>query len=907
MIQGSQMIKKISTITIITSIAISIFFTAVIIWNLNTMFSRFKNLSLAEMESAYISQQKDLLKTELKHVIDDIYDIKTRTYAAEKSDMAEQSDIAEHLLLDIQKNENRKFTEKDFLNVVDSLGWSEESRQYMTLSTSGSVVTSTAGDKSLRTDLSKNTARAVRDGFAYTVKTLENTSGKVKSEKLLFYLKYSPELDTVIAVSSSLRVLTKKMQKAVIDSVSSYRYGHNNYGYFWIIDTDYNTVFHIQDQMYNEDLYSLQDPKGSYIFRDFVSMAKTNGAGFSEYFWTLPDRNQPSRKISYMEYIPEWNWIIGTGFYFENFYKMASDQQKMNESLLQKAINENIFIISLLFVGILIASFVIYRKIRKVEEQKDTNMNDLLQYKNVLESSFIVSITDVEGIITYVNDEFCRITGFDSETLIGKKHNLLKHPDNPQITYTELWNTIKKGEIWKGIIKNITANGGYFYHKLTITPFKDKTGKIISYVSSSHDVTEVFENKTKLQKYLNLDQLTELGNRTSLLMALQSTKSADIALVDIDNFHIINETYGMKTGDDILVDFAKRLLNSDSIKNYELFRLHSDVFAIMSYMSDRKNFWSNVEKAVSSISNSPFYTGSHEVLIRTKIGYAHDSKIILAHADSALQFAKANNLDSHVFDPGKTALSEVYEKNTQVIKLVSKAIEEDRVIPFFQPIRHSENSDVKYECLMRIEGSDGEIISPSEFLEISKQTRLYPQLTKIIAKKSIDTFAGKGISFSINLSSHDILDSATMKFIYDYAEKKNVLNHLILEIVESDSISSSPVILEMLNMFKEAGTRLAIDDFGTGYSNFEYLLKIKADFVKIDGSIIKLITNDDRATDVVKSIVSYARKLGMQTVAEFISSKAVEQKALELGVDYLQGYHIGKPSRYSKAEYLKAV
>jgi EAL domain-containing protein (putative c-di-GMP-specific phosphodiesterase class I) len=127
------------------------------------------------------------------------------------------------------------------------------------------------------------------------------------------------------------------------------------------------------------------------------------------------------------------------------------------------------------------------------------------------------------------------------------------------------------------------------------------------------------------------------------------------------------------------------------------------------------------------------------------------------------------------------------------------------------------------------------------------------------------------------------------------------MNRLILEIVESESLSSYSSATAVLYKFKIAGARIAIDDFGTGYSNFDYLLKIKADFIKIDGSIIKLINKDERAVDIVQSIVSYAKKLKMKTIAEFISDASLAKKAAELGVDYQQGYHHGKPEKDLRA------
>jgi len=351
----------------------------------------------------------------------------------------------------------------------------------------------------------------------------------------------------------------------------------------------------------------------------------------------------------------------------------------------------------------------------------------------------------------------------------------------------------------------------------------------------------------------------------------------------------------MKAGDDLLIKFSKRLTSNSNIRVYDIFRLHSDVFAILSTNSNKETFIANVEKGIASICKDTITLKKSEILIRTFVGYAHGSQLLLSHADAALQFAKANNVSHYIYDPLKLNHTELYEKNTKTLKLLSWAIEEDKVVPFFQPIVGVNDKTKKYECLMRIIDQEDNIISPFVFLDISKQTRFYPYLTRIIIKKSIDTFTETDSEFSINMSSEDILNTETMNFLYSYANEKKVMDRLIIEIVETESISESTDVAAILQQFKDQGARIAIDDFGTGYSNFDYLLKIKADYIKIDGSIIKLIAKDERAQDVVHSIVSYAQKLNMETIAEFISDETLEKAAIEMGIDYLQGYHLGKP------------
>lgn len=901
--------KRISNITFFSSIIIAAVFCAVVIWNMQELLSKFIKQNSTEIRVFYTEQQKNLIKNEVNRLVKRIYATKDSIENSTLESMKEQVRSANDFIINILSNHNQRNQKKHIEEMVSSFNWNQSSGYFYVLSPEGVVLYHGGSKEHVGRNLLEMRSKYPR---LYTF--LQNTVNKGEFsgeydfprpnsdgtlETKLGYAVYNKSLNMVIGTGVYRKDLDKKMQDEILETLKDERFGYMNYGYFWIFNTEYDTIFHINKDLYNDNLYNLQDTQGKYVLREFVDIALNQGKGYTQYYWTIPGQEEESEKISYLRYLPEWNWIVGSGFYFENFNELIQKEEQRSKNVLGEQLKNNAAILLILFTLVLIISLFIRKRIRRIETEQEDYVNDLLQYKTVIDQSAIVSITDLGGRILHVNDQMTNITGFTSKELVGNRHTKLGHPDNPKATYQDLWKTITKGEVWRGIIKNLTKDGGYFYQKSTIIPFRDKTGKITKYIAVSYDVTEVFENKSQLQKYLHSDPLTDLKNRASLLMEIKSSKSADLAIIDIDDFHKINETYGMKVGDEVLKVFAGRLTDNILLKPYDIYRLHSDVFAVFSQQSDKNLFIINVENAVKETTKESICIESGEVIISTITGYAHGSDNIMAHADAALQFAKANNISHYTYDPLEIDNSKIYEQNIRVVKMLSKAIEEDRVMPFFQPIVGADKP--KYECLMRIINEDGSVVSPVEFLDVSKQTRYYPDLTKIVVKKSIDRFENEDAEFSINVSAEDILNNATMDFIYDYASEKGVMNRLILEIVESESLSSYSSATAVLYKFKIAGARIAIDDFGTGYSNFDYLLKIKADFIKIDGSIIKLINKDERAVDIVQSIVSYAKKLKMKTIAEFISDASLAKKAAELGVDYQQGYHHGKPEKDLRA------
>ncbi|MDX9756759.1 MAG: EAL domain-containing protein, partial [Sulfurimonas sp.] len=203
---------------------------------------------------------------------------------------------------------------------------------------------------------------------------------------------------------------------------------------------------------------------------------------------------------------------------------------------------------------------------------------------------------------------------------------------------------------------------------------------------------------------------------------------------------------------------------------------------------------------------------------------------------------------------------------------------------------------VKYEALMRIMDNNGAYITPIHFLELAKKNKLYHQLTKIMIEKTFKKFENLPYSVSINISVEDILNKEINRFILDKLKNTGMGEKIVFEIIESEGIENFEQVLEFINKIKIYGAKISIDDFGTGYSNFDYLMKLKVDYIKIDGSMIRGIDTDKNSQMVTKTIVNFAKNMGIKTVAEFVHSKNVFMKVQELDVDFSQGYYFGEPT-----------
>jgi len=191
---------------------------------------------------------------------------------------------------------------------------------------------------------------------------------------------------------------------------------------------------------------------------------------------------------------------------------------------------------------------------------------------------------------------------------------------------------------------------------------------------------------------------------------------------------------------------------------------------------------------------------------------------------------------------------------------------------------------------------DGSILLPEAFLKISKKARFYRFITKIMLDKSLEIFKDKPFEFSINLSIEDIIDVKTHDLIMSRLRHNPLTSErLVFELVETEGIENYDVVKDFISEVKEFGCKIAIDDFGVGYSNFEHLLQLNIDYIKIDASLIKNMDHDINSQVIARTISRFAKDLNIKTISEFVHSREIYEKSLEYGIDYSQGYYFGEP------------
>ncbi|MEA1891354.1 MAG: bifunctional diguanylate cyclase/phosphodiesterase [Campylobacterota bacterium] len=405
------------------------------------------------------------------------------------------------------------------------------------------------------------------------------------------------------------------------------------------------------------------------------------------------------------------------------------------------------------------------------------------------------------------------------------------------------------------------------------------------------------------RKKIFTDPLTQLYNRNYLqeIAPMLKLHHYSIAMLDLDRFKIINDTYGHKTGDYVLHTSSKII--KDSIRESDIIiRYGGEEFLLFIYKRNLdESAQHTCDRIRENIDTHMYHYDKHDIKMQISIGLHENPHLeknlqeAIKIADKMLYIAK-NGGRNRVVSYNEKA-QDMSDSKLKDIEFVKEAIEEDRVTCFYQPIyNHKEKKIFKYEALVRIIDKKGDIISPNYFLPLLKHTNIHYKLTQRILCVIFNKFKNSSLHVSININFSDLINQdIESTIVQTFQEHKDLASRVTFEILESDEIKDMELFKQKIDLLHSFGAKISIDDFGSGYSNFRSILDIDTNYLKIDGSLIKNIDTNDKDFKVVNSIVHFAKEANLKTIAEFVHSKEVYNKLLNLDVDYMQGYYISEP------------
>ncbi len=406
----------------------------------------------------------------------------------------------------------------------------------------------------------------------------------------------------------------------------------------------------------------------------------------------------------------------------------------------------------------------------------------------------------------------------------------------------------------------------------------------------------------KIRKKSFLDPLTKVYNRQYLSEFLDyaSLKDYHLMMIDLDFFKLVNDNYGHNAGDEVLMIISQKI-NNLIRKEDVLIRFGGEEFLLLIYKQNLFDSITIANRIRTTIMKHTIHANNHQINITLSIGvnpFPYRAKNIeeaIKIADEQLYIAKSSGRNRvEVFQNEEDCQS----TSSKRISDIQLAIDEDRIKCAYQPIYSNKSKKIdKYEMLIRLIDKNGDIITPNEFLPSIRNTQVYIKLTSIVLNTAIKTLNETDYQLSMNLDIQDILNNELiMLFKTSLKNKPELAARLTVEILEHEEILNFELVKKRIKVLENLGLKIALDDFGSGFANFRYLLDLDIDILKIDGSLIKNIDQSSEAYFMVKSIVDFTKNMNMATVAEHVETKEEFEVLSELGVDYMQGFYLGRPS-----------
>lgn len=540
---------------------------------------------------------------------------------------------------------------------------------------------------------------------------------------------------------------------------------------------------------------------------------------------------------------------------------------------------------------------------------------DIAHYRTAVDAAAIFTETDLSGNIIYANTQFCEVSGYSVQELLGANHRLVNSGHHPPEFFDNLWHAISNGQVWRGDICNRAKNGALYWVSSTILPLMDPvTGLPLKYISIRFEITEQRHLMQTLQFQAQHDVLTGLANREllhqRLNLALSSKASPDrqvgVCLLDLDGFKAVNDRLGHHYGDTLLKQVARRL--TDAMRSHDLVaRLGGDEFVILlTEVRDSTEAQNIVERALAILAR-PYLIDEDHVEISASAGltlFPQDNAsadTLLRHADHALYQAKQSGRNRlHFFDVTENINTAAHY---QMLASVTQAVVNDELVLYFQPkVNMRLGTVVGFEALLRWRHPRDGLVPPLSFLPLVEDSDVIVDVGEWVIEQALAQMArwaraGQVWPVSVNIAArhfHQTNFVANLQALL--ARHPNVLPQwLNIELLESVALQDIQQVSQTMAACNALGVTLSLDDFGTGYSSLSYLKRLPAKVLKIDRSFVRDILEDTDDLALTEAIIALSVVFSLDVVAEGVENAEQGVLLMRLGCDAAQGFGIARP------------
>lgn len=410
------------------------------------------------------------------------------------------------------------------------------------------------------------------------------------------------------------------------------------------------------------------------------------------------------------------------------------------------------------------------------------------------------------------------------------------------------------------------------------------------------DKIETYENNINFNK--NIYELTRLPSKYALQNALNGTPQS-LLYINIDHFDFINSIYGMGKANKLLKECAVRL-KKFMPQNAELFHITADEFVVLLDTPQADQDIMLAKQIQSMFKEAPLEFDEFSHFVVFSIGIDRGSgKILFVNGKSASKESRYFGGDQvTLYDPQSDYIKQQRE-NLYWIETLKKAFEENRIATYYQPIVSNTNPHASkhYEVLCRLIDTDGKIIGAEKFIHSAKLVGLATHITKTVIDKTFKLFTSNDYSFSLNISMYDLHQNYLLEFLRYKCQRYQVdPSRVYLEIVKDVILDKTDTIDRQILALKEAGFHIIIDNFGSDAIIYNRIFELQAEYIKVDGSLIKELSQQGPRGIIAESIIKFAREGGIKIIAEHVENVEIYEIVKAHGIEFSQGFAIAKPS-----------
>ncbi|NHO65337.1 EAL domain-containing protein [Aestuariicella hydrocarbonica] len=530
----------------------------------------------------------------------------------------------------------------------------------------------------------------------------------------------------------------------------------------------------------------------------------------------------------------------------------------------------------------------------------------------VTQSSNAISITNLDGLMIYVNPAFVQLTGYDSEEILGVKERTIANELGPASNQNIVRDCLAAGRPWKGEFHNRRKDGSQYWASVLITPMKGDDGLVANYLYVQEDISYRKHQEEKLFHQAHHDALTGLPNRFLAMDRLshrinnskRSNQHTVLMLIDLDNFKQVNDSIGHAAGDILLMKIAKRL-QSTLRSGDTVARLGGDEFVVILEFTSAQAAELSA-KRIMHVLRAPMSIMGRELVTSASIGiaeYPRDGdtpEILMRNADAAMYTAKFAGKNTYSFFT--PAMYDQSQKRLKIVSELRRALTRQEITLVYQPIVNAFSKEViGAEALVRWNNEVLGSVSPLDFIPLAEELGLIVEMSDFIIAQAVAQCAQWSMYradflMAINVSPRQLRDNRLKRSLISAIESNNIHCHqIMLEVTEGVLVDNVDAALSFLQELTEQGFQLAIDDFGTGYSSLSYLKTFPFHRLKIDRSFIHdaLLSHEDET--LVRIMADLGHQFGMTVVAEGIENRGQEQLVEKLGIEAYQGNYFSPP------------